>query len=216
MNNHRQRHTAHTFTTILATLFVSMVCLVSCDDDEHSQPSYIKSLVEVNTDASSNVKSIRTDDGTTYSVHQAISADKADTTYRCLATYTLSTSGITLYSTSPVFSAHPKPTSKYQSTPLDPVKFVSAWRSDRYVNLRIDILTTGVDNHAYGFAHDSTTIAADGKQTACFTLLHQRPKTDAESYTENVFLSMPLSHYSECDSFAINIMTYEGEKRIIL
>lgn len=216
MNNHIHRPTAHTVAAMLATLFVSMACLVSCSDDDDTLPAYITSLVEINTDAGSNVKSIRTDDGTTYPIHQAISANTADTTYRCLATYTLGTSGITLYSLSPVFSAHPKPTADYQSIPRDPVTFVSAWRTDRYVNLRIDILTTGADHHAYGFAHDSTTIAADGKQTACITLLHQRPKADAESYTENVFLSIPLSHYTECDSFDVNITTYEGDKRIKL
>ncbi|MBQ9175505.1 MAG: NigD-like N-terminal domain-containing protein [Bacteroidaceae bacterium] len=214
MNNHR--HTAHTLATMLTTMLVSMVCLMSCNDDEDTLPSYITSLVEVNTDAASNVKSIRTDDGNTYSIHQTISANTADTTYRCLATYTLATQGVTLYSISPVFSAHPKPIADYRSTPRDPVKFVSAWRTDRYVNLRIDILTTGADKHAYGFAYDGTTTAPDGKHTACFILLHRRPEADAESYTENVFLSIPLSHYTECDSFAVSITTYEGEKRIIL
>ncbi len=186
-----------------------LCAVIACDDDEAEQPSYITSLVEAYTDGSGNVRSILTDEGNRYAVEQDISTGKSDTIFRCLSTYVLAESGVTLYSLEPVFSAHPRPATEFHSLPCDPVKFISSWTSDRYVNMRIGVLVTDKHNHAFGFAEDSVA-AKNGKRTAFFTLLHQRQDNDAESYTEDMFLSMPRANYQDCDSFVIKINTYDG------
>ncbi len=196
---------------ILAALCMSIA--IACDDEETEQPSYITNLVEAYTDGSGNIRSIRTDDGTRYTVEQNINTGKADTVFRCLSTYVTTESAAQLYSLEPVFSAHPRPAAEFHSLPHDPVKFISSWASDHYINIRIGILATDGSNHAYGFAEDDVT-TVNGKRTAWFTLLHQRQNNDAESYTEELFLSMPRANYLDCDSFVINIHTYDGLKTI--
>lgn len=191
-----------------------MLLMVSCSDDESSLPSYVTDLVEANTDATGVINTIRTDDGTIYHVGQQISTSVADTTWRCLATYTVDNDAMTLYSVKAIFSALPKEASEFKSLPRDPVKFISAWRTDRYINLRLGIMTTDGGGHAFGFCEDSIAVSSNGIRTAYLTLLHKRPDQDAESYTDEQFLSIPLAHYTECDSFEINITTYEGEHKV--
>lgn len=194
---------------LLTAIIMQSFC--ACSDNDNALPAYTTCLVEANANANSIISSIRTDDGTIYSIDNVISANKADTTYRCLATYVPTATGIQVYSLKAIYSAHPLPASKFRSLPHDPVKFISAWRTDRYINLRISLLTTGLGNHAFAFCADSIGTSATNKQTAYISLLHQRPPEDAESYSEEQFLSIPRAGYQSCDSFAITIHTYDGD-----
>ena len=188
---------------------------VSCSDDESALLPYVTALVEANTDATGAINTIRTDEGTTFSVSQQISTSVADTTWRCLATYVASHDAMTLYSVKAVFSAHPKQASAFKVQPRDPMKFISAWRTDRYINLRIGLLTTGIGDHAFAFCLDSIGTTITGKTMAYITLFHQRPSDDAESYTDERFFSIPRAHYQACDSFAVTIPTYDGNITIV-
>ena len=189
---------------------IVLVVLAACSDKQDYIPSYAVDLVEVNTNSQSKIDNVRLDDGQVYSVHQSISASTPDTTLRCLVTYSVADANMTIYSAKEVFSKHPLPATLFKSRPTDPVRFISCWRSDRYLNIKIGVLTTGVGTHQFHFAEDSISQNAAGKRTAHFTLLHRRPDDDAESYTDERFLSVPLANYSRCDSFAITINTYDG------
>lgn len=215
----RQKQNNMKHITLLHLLVLIVICsigivAISCSDNEQSVPSYIVELVEANSDQSGNIVSIRLDNGTTFSINQYISTNTADSTYRCICTYRKEATGIYLYSLNNVFSQNPRPSNVYKTRPLDPVKLISCWKSDRYLNIKIGVMTGEVDNHAYGFCLDSISNYND-KRIAHFTLLHERPSADTESYTRENFLSMPINRYTDCDSIAISIPTYNGMAQII-
>jgi len=198
---------------ILLTLTLSWLTLSCKDDEENDLPSYLVNLVEASTDSNAMITLIRLDDGNTYNVSQNVKAQHPDTTYRCICTYSIQESNIVLYELSHVFSDHPRSATSFKSHPVDPVKFISSWMSDRYFNLRIGIMTTDTDTHLFAFCEDSIVVESTCKKVY-FSLLHQRPDNDAESYTKELFLSMPTAGYSDCDSLIFHINTYDGLMRI--
>lgn len=201
--------------TILVTIAVFCLYFISCSsDDDDQMPSYYIDLVEANTNHDTLVTVIKLDNGKTYDVYQSIVAATPDTTYRCLCTYELDSNRITLYRLEHVYSSYPRKASEFKSCPTDPVKFVSSWRSGGYLNLQIGVMTTDAEQHPFAFCEDSITEKGTSK-TVYFTLLHQRPNRDNESYTKTMFLSIPLSKYTDCDSFAIHVQTYEGLRQVV-
>ena len=200
---------------LLITLFGLCVCVTSCNsDDDDKVPSYFIDLVEADTNTDSLVSLIRLDNGKTYQVSQSIKAPVPDTTYRCLCTYELDSNKILAYGLEHVFSSKPRKVAAFDTLITDPVKFISSWKSGGYLNLQIGVMTTDADYHQFAFCED--TIADNGTyKTACFTLVHKRPKKDNESYTKTMFLCIPISSYTDCDSFAVRVNTYEGLRQIV-
>lgn len=200
---------------ILVTLVGLCLYFISCNsDDDYQVPSYFIDLVEANTNHDTLVTVIKMDNGKTYDVHQSIVAAAPDTTYRCLCTYALDSNQITLYRLEHVYSSYPRKADGFKSHPTDPVKFISSWKSGGYLNLQIGVMTTDAEQHPFGFCEDSITDRGMYK-TVYFTLLHQRPNRDNESYTKTMFLSIPLSNYADCDSFAIRVQTYDGMQQVV-
>ena len=201
--------------SLLITLAGFCLAVTSCSsDDEAHMPNYIVDLVEIDTNKDTLVTVIRTDNGTTYNVTQTIVASTPDTTYRCFCSYAVSDKQLTIYSLSLIFSEFPIKAEEFKLRPTDPVKFVSCWKSGRYLNLKIGVKTTDTDYHKYAFSEDSIITKGTSK-TVFFTLLHQRPDNDNESYTKDTYLSIPISSYTDCDSFAISVNTYEGLRQVI-
>lgn len=201
--------------SLLITLAGLCLAATSCSSDDDVQvPNYIVELVEIDTNKDTLVTVIRTDNGTTYNVTQTIVATVPDTTYRCLCSYAFTDKQLTIYSLSVIFSEIPMKAELFKVRPTDPVKFVSCWKSGRYLNLQIGIKTTDADYHKYAFSEDSIVTKGTSK-TVFFTLLHQRPVDDDESYTKDTYLSIPISSYTDCDSFAISVNTYEGLRQVI-
>lgn len=199
--------------TLTVSLYAIVCCLLtvvcSCSDDEDDTPAYIVELVEAYSDGNKSITGVRLDNGQTYDLSQSIAAGKANSTYRCLCTYRNDGNGIYIYSLQPVFAQSPHPLTSYIAFPMEPVKFYSCWRTDRYLNLRVGVLTTGNGIHTFGFSVDSTYTVGD-KRVACFSLLHKRPDNDDESYTEETFLSMPTAGYEDFDTLVIHVPTYDG------
>ena len=75
--------------TASASIFALMLlCLCGCSKDEDdSMPAYKIDLAEIDTDHDGLVTVVRFDNGVTYTVGQKITAETADTTYRCMCTY---------------------------------------------------------------------------------------------------------------------------------
>ena len=195
--------------------FVACVLMIACEDDDVHYPAYVTDLIEAYTNSDGMVSNIRLDNGRTFRVSQSIKANAADSTLRCLSTYVENGEDVRLYSITHIFSAHPVKWTEVKERHDDPVKFVSAWRSDRYVNLRIGVMTTKQSGHSFAFCEDSVTTDHDGKTKAYITLLHRQPDDDAESFTEEHFLSIPRAHYEECDSFVVSMTTYDGKITIV-
>ncbi len=198
-------------TAILACLMMCVISLVatSCSDEEDYVPSYVVELAEARSDEDCKIQTVRFDDGRTYNVSQDFTASLSDWTYRCLCAYRLDGESIHIYSLNSVFAQDARPLASYLTYPLDPLKFISCWKSDRYLNIKVGIMTSGDKTHAYGFSLDSIS-SVDDSNTAYFTLLHKCPDNDEEAYTEETFICMPISDCSDYDTLVVCIPTYDG------
>ena len=154
---------------------------------------------------------VKTDDGNIWTTTNSAESDVADTIFRCYARYTIDDEEtITLYTLGHVISNHPVPlTDSLASLADNPIKFVSSWKSGGYLNLHTSFLTTGTATHTFIICEDSVCAG-----TAYLSLRHLRPAEDAESYTQDLFVSIPLAHYIACDSVCLDLCTYNGKKEI--
>lgn len=187
----------------------SAMWFISCStDDDKAFPSLITDFVVVETNASRVLSNVRLDNGDLYDVaSQGVSAGVADTTFRCVASYTLDDSGMMLYEATHIFSVLPVPLDEFlkdgemeaEDLPRDPVSVISMWKSGGYVNMKLGVQTTGNGSHAYAFCEEREGV---------YSLLHLRPVNDDESYTETVYLSMPIPEGVESLTFSVN--TYDG------
>lgn len=195
-------------------LWGSIVLCVACaltacsDKDGEDYPPLLTDMVVAESNGEAVLSRVTLDNGTTYDVAaQGVDAGVADTLFRCMASYTLEAGSLHLYGVKAVFSEPPLTAEEIAersgleatALPRDPVKLVSVWRAGGYVNLQIGVMTTGVGKHAFAFCAEG-----DGE----YSLLHLRPANDAESYTETVYLSMPVPDGETTISFGV--MTYEG------
>lgn len=191
---------------------ILLCCLcffASCSDDKGGDyPSLVTDLALVKASAKGMLERVTLDDGTTYDIAaQQVQLDVADTLMRCLAAYTLKDGKMHLYRVKSVFSDQPKTPAEWAAKlevaadqlPRHPVKLVSAWRSGGFVNLHVGVLTTGAGKHGLAFCEDAT---------GQYSLLHLRPDSDAESYTENVYLSMPIPE--GVGNLTFSLATYDG------
>lgn len=187
--------------------------MAACSDDDGNRiPSYVTDLLTVATDAEGMVASVQLDNGAAYDIaSQGILSDFPDTLIRCKGTYTLEAGKMMVYDLSAIYSSQAAPAESfvfvkdgetYQGAdylPHDPVKLVSMWKSGGYVNLHVGVLTTGKASHQYAFCQDSP---------GHYSLLHLRPDGDAESYTSQVYLSMPIPE--GMDNLTFSVYTYDG------
>jgi len=188
------------FTIAMAFAFVC------CDDDEEGDyyPSLTTDFVVAATNNKGLVKTIIFEDGNVYDMtSQSIDTEVPDTTFRCISSYTKKDGAYEFYQLKHVFSDKALPSSKFKENVKNPVKVVSVWKGRGYINMRLGVLTTGQASHSYGFSIDSLV-----SKTTYVSLIHKRPENDAESYTETVYMSLPLTMDTDSVSFTIN--TYDG------
>ena len=200
----------------LLILFLLPLFFVCCsnDDDTPDYPSAVTELVEAMSDKNRLVTLLHTDRGETLTLdNQPLKTARPDTTYRCLCMYVkTSETAVKVYKIETVFSALPLPTDKYKSHPKSPVHIISAWRSNRYINLYLSYLTIGADKHAFGFCEDQVVTEGDGTTTIYVSLLHQRPETDSEAFTEKLYISLPTYQYAGVyDHIVFTATTDQGD-----
>lgn len=199
------------FARILVLLLSASVFL-SCSEEE-AYPSVVTEFVDALTDGNGMVAVIRTDDGGIYPITSQIKTGSPDSLYRCLCIYELGTDGEAyVYSMKHVFSAEPENSSVLVSHPQDPVKITSVWRKGDYINMNIGVLTTNAGRHGFAFCEDSVRVDISGCTSVYLSLLHLRPENDAESYTEKVYMSMPVRRYAYADTIVFSINSYDGLK----
>lgn len=192
-----------------------------CDsDDIYHYPDVQTDLVEIETDAKSNIKLLRTDNGETFTLIHAVELQKStpDSLYRMRCTFQLKEDKkCTLYATNQVLSPFPVTPEEFnKKVKQDPVKIISSWMSGGYINLHLGILSQE-GKHAFRFIYQGATKNVDGTNTHSFLLYHDKG-TDPEAYTRDVFLSCPLKKLDITAKDAVNlsINTYEGIKIIAL
>ncbi len=200
----------------LLPLLFTLLFVTACSDDEGDDyPSLTYEFVEAAAGTDGCLTHITNDHGTSYGLTQRVWANVKDSTLRCIAGYSVSadSSTATLYSIQHIYSEYPVPAETLEEPSQSPVKLQSWWRGGKYINIIIGILTTGHGTHKYAFSDNGITANDDGTKTANISLIHQRPANDAESYTETVYLSLPVEAYKDqCNSISLSINTYEGEQ----
>lgn len=201
---------------LITLTFVLPLVFLSCDDDDDDAMPPIKlEYVEAFTDSKAVVDHIMTDGGDRLVPSSTITASKGDTIYRCLCQYAIEDGKCNVYGLKTIFSKKPVHRTPSDTLWTDPLRVSSVWKSARYVNLSLELLTTGQGAHAFAFYEDTILTDDQGKKTAYCSLSHHRIGRDPESYTENLYLSMPVYDYpsSSIDSVAVTVSTYTGPKR---
>lgn len=194
------------FVCCIASVAMS---LVSClDNDKSAYPSLKVDLVVAKTNSSGLLSKVTLDNGQSYDVaSQRLDFHKADTLFRCVASYELDGKKFNIYTIANIFSRKPVPLATFleqegyteETLPRDPVNVVSMWKSGGYINMQLGVLTTNNVTHSYAFCDEGN---------GHYSLLHRRPLNAAESYTEVVFMSMPIPEGVESLTFSVN--TYDG------
>ena len=193
--------------------FCAIALLTACSkDDDDYVPPYQIDMLEVSTDADGMLSWVKLDDGSIYDVSaQKKMSEAPDTTLRCRGSYTLNHGKMTLYGVAAVFADKPVPASAFtvvingvphrgsEYLPRDPVKLVSMWKSGGYINLHLGVMTTGYGIHQYAFCEEAPGL---------YSLVHLHPFSDASSYTEQVYMSMPIPEGVEEPTFILK--TYDG------
>lgn len=194
-------------------LFLAVCLLVACGDDDGSEvttPNLNTEFCDMYINADSRAATITLDDGTVLDIlSQGIRSNVADTTVRTVVTYAMKNVTPQIYSYNPAVCMEAKPLKMFKITPRDPVKVISVWRGGKYINMVLGELTIKDGTHSYGFLIDEVK-----NRKLCVSLIHYRPSTDAEAYTEKKYFSLPIvsSYVTDYDSIAISIPTYDGMK----
>ncbi len=167
----------------LALAIASAVSLTSCSDDE-PYPNVVTELVDCITDGQGTMVYLVTDDNVSYTLTNPQQGLIPNALYRCLCGYTTDgQSSATLYSLTGAYLLRDSTAVKQ----ADPINVLSAWMTNRYVNLHLTVLTQGGE-HTLGYAIDS--ISPDHERT--YISLHHSRQGDPEVYTTDLYASIPL------------------------
>jgi len=170
----------------------TIIC--SCSDNDSWADNYITNLAEINTDHDGIGTTMRTDNGSTYILTNAINLGRPDTTYRCICIYTLNKTNAKIADYAKTFSSLPITDTTGIKIKRDPCQIQSIWLSGNYLNARM--LVQGKDiPHVVGFIDNGIRQNPDGSNTLDI-LLHHDQNNDQEAFTRTIYLSMPLKGYA--------------------
>lgn len=214
----------------LSLLFVLLSCTNDPYDTGDGPLSYmVAGLAEANTDASSNIVSITTDDGDLLPLSKTVKAswaEKADTAYRALVYYNYKAAtgedgaAAELLSMSQVLTPQVYDVGDLKEEVLtDPVVFNSAWKSNsnKFINFDLSLKTGTSDSddagQTIGVVCDAVEQRADGTRLVKLRLYHDQGSVP-EYYSAQVYLSIPVEYLpiepSAGDGVEIDINTYDG------
>lgn len=199
----RMQHMAGQFRLALVTLslvLVVMLCVfmvVGCADDgaDDILGDYKFVLCEVTSNAEKQLTTLRYDDGREWAITTNVETETADTLYRAEAMVLEDADGqhIALGGISAVVSPMPK-VYDAKNVKHDPVEVITAWRTPRYVNMRLAI-GRGGQVHAVGFSDEGIVKNPSGTKTKCLSLLHDQ-NGDPDYYPQEILMSCPVYQYA--------------------
>lgn len=186
---------------LLAYIMMGLFLSGCSDNDNTVYPSMHTELADVCIGTDQNVRTLTFDDGSTYHADRVIKSSVADTTLRCICSYSIdddrSSESFKVYSVSLVPSSYPKPSAQFEGRTNSPVTVLSRWESPRYINAYISYKTTDKGKHSFSFCEDKIEKDDNGTTTAYVSLFHERPDDDPESYTKRLYISFPKYYYEE-------------------
>lgn len=202
-----------TVTLIVVLLLLLCIFMVTGCSDEGDTPlsPYRQELCEVQTDGRGRTTVLCRDNGQTCHITNPVEGLTPDSLYRALAVVTEEEGGVSLHGLSAVLAPFPH---RYDKSLLrtDPVDVVTAWRVDRYINLRLAISRSNMAVHTIGFADMGILVWPDGKRTKMLQLLHDSYNDEAH-FTQELTVSCPLYHLAGelrkgVDSVSIAVNTF--------
>ncbi|MGN1374981.1 MAG: NigD-like protein [Prevotella sp.] len=217
-------------------LFVLLLVggLVACDKDSYDTGdgslSYMRAdFVEAETDASSRITSVVTDNNDRLSLTKSLTAKWAkdpNSVYRALLYYNriaLANGGFEAepIAISQVLTPPVKPIESFEGgLKTHPVTFVSAWRSanGKYLNLDLKVKTGTVNGDSQGqiigMAYKTPETGDNGNKKVRLRFYHDQNNVP-EYYSTQLYVSVAVSaiplELSQGDEISIVIQTYEGE-----
>ncbi len=171
--------------TMLASLFAS-----SCSHDDEVYPSIISEMADLYTDAQGTTTKIVLDNNRTYNIENPQKGYTKNALYRVLCGFVPNGTDATLYQLTGVGILRDSSSIARR----DPVDLLSVWRTSRYINMHLKAKTQGGRQY-WGFITDSivTKTEADGTEVIhAYVSLHHNQNGDPASYSDDVFLSLPL------------------------
>lgn len=221
---------------VVTVLLSSLIALLAaCTHDAYDTGdgglSYMRAdFVEAETDASSTIAAVLTDDGERLMLTKRVKtewASKPDTAYRALLYYNkVETDGASFMAEpiamSRVLTPRIMPVEDFKGgMKTAPVMFVSSWKSagNRFINFDLKIKTASLDGegkgHTIGMACEKVEQKADGGHVINLRLYHDRADIP-EYYSSQLYLSIPSSFLplspASGDEVVVRMATYDGER----
>lgn len=199
------------FSQVLLSI-ICVGCILSCSKDT-DVPNLVTEMCDVSINSDGIATKAVLDNGVVLDIaSQGLTSNVSDTTLRSVLTYAWVDGVPRVYDNAPAICMRPAAAENFETYPHDPVKLVSVWQKGRYINLVVGEMTTGNAAHEYAFCLDSLK---DGVLYTSF--LHRQPTTDAGSFTQKRYASMPVSGNSveAYDSVCLSIYTYDGVRKFV-
>lgn len=189
-------------------LFLLVVCLFSCKDNDNSSdiyPNVITEFAMIKTDASGTMTELTTDDERTYTINNPKDGYEKNVRYRVVCGFVPDGQTATLYHATGAYLLRDSTELTYAP---DAIKVVSVWQSGRFINMQLSPLSQGGTQY-WGYRLDSIR----GRMT--HLSLHHRQNGDPMSYTQTVYASLPIDSLSKVrvgDSITLHIQTFKGDR----
>lgn len=192
-----QSRWAAAVTVIVLLLLLCIYMVAGCSSDDEVLPAYEGRLCEIVTDGAGRGYLLRDDDGGEAAIGNVLKGLAADSVYRVFVLMVKGEGGaVTLKSAQSIFSVFPHEAHADDVMGNDALEVITAWRSPRYVNLRVALMTDGLQKHMLDFIDEGTRANADGTLTKCIRLCHDQNGA-ARNYREEGYVSCPIYQYSE-------------------
>ncbi len=200
-----------------------LICLLTaCGDDEYHYPDVKLEYLTAFSDEKGDLKSILTDEGTTYSIVADASNIhiNANSSIRIVSNYGKivspdGTEGVKLYASLNAVSPLPMPAEKFKDgVKKDPADILGIWMGLNYLNITLEVKAQN-GKHQFGFIEDEViTNTETGKSEVYLTLYHDAGN-DVQAYTQRAYLSVPLQQYAANEIRSVTIhfslLTYSGK-----
>lgn len=200
----------------LATALLFAFGLAACStDDEIAAPALRYELGELRTDSQGKPLIVKLDNSLFIETKDYPLTLHPSSLYRVLVAYDHEhQSGLSTKVYHIVTVPAPPPSASLEAQTTAPVRLLSLWRTERYINLRLGIGRSYKGEHRAGFADKGIIEHPNGRRTQVLQLFHN-DGGDRSDYTQEIYLSCPTHQLrstlrSDIDSLRFLVLTDKG------
>lgn len=200
----------------LATAFLLVFGFSACGtDDQPLAPALRYELGELHTDSQGKPTLVKLDNALFIEAKDYPLTLQPSALYRVLVAYdSAQPSGLSTKIHHIVTVPAPLPSASLENQRTVPVRLLSLWRTERYINLRLGIGRSYKGEHKAGFVDKGIIKHPDGRRTQIVQLFHN-DGGDRSDYTQEIYLSCPTHHLrstlrSHIDSLRFLVLTDKG------